>query len=429
VPDKKIVSDTRQFFATMAAISGFETSPTLAIAVSGGADSMALLLLAQDWVKENGGSIVALTVDHGLRPGSAAEALQVQGWCKTLGIAHHILTWSPPALASAIPMQAREARYRLMSDWCCAHHILHLLTAHHQGDQAETLLLRTARGSFIDGLACMAPVKPLHGIRLLRPLLSTSRLQLESFLLERNQPWLEDPTNRNLDYTRNLLRHKLPTAKVEQASQLANEFAKYRNLLECKLANKLTNGTSIFPEAYVAIALSLFKTLPPECALRALSHLIVTLTGQDYPPRTEKLERLYEEIMSDAITKRRAFSGLIFAYQQKEGQLLVTREPNATEPPLAIKAQEKRLWDRRFWVTADKDCELRPLGADGLKLLGATRLDLPKAVLVTLPSFWRLEELLAVPHIQYGPKGKYRAAFRPAKPLAGAAFSVMTKGK
>src|SRR5205823_2951019 len=150
----------------------FEARPRLAVAVSGGPDSMALLLLADRWARQRGGEAWGLTVDHGLRPESAGEARIVAGWLAARGMAHEILVWSGDKPATGIQEAAREARYALLAGWCRAHGILHLLTAHHREDQAETYLIRRRAGSGVDGLAAMSAVRELPGCRIVRPLLS-----------------------------------------------------------------------------------------------------------------------------------------------------------------------------------------------------------------------------------------------------------------
>src|SRR5579872_5416214 len=126
---------------------------TLAIAVSGGPDSLALALLAHQWATSHGGKAIALTVDHRLREGSTAEAQQVHTWLTTIGLEHHILTWVGEKPQVAIQATAREARYRLLQTWCQERGIQALLTAHHAQDQLETFLIRLSKGSGLKGLA------------------------------------------------------------------------------------------------------------------------------------------------------------------------------------------------------------------------------------------------------------------------------------
>ena len=198
--------DETRFAALMAALGPFERRPRLAVAVSGGPDSLALCLLAERWAQARGGATVGLIVDHGLRPESAREAGQVAAWLSARGIAQQVLSWQGAKPASGIQAAARAARYELLCAWCRAAGVLHLLTAHHRDDQAETVALRQARGSGADGLAGIAPVRELAGLRLLRPLLTVPKAALTALLAAAGQPWLEDPSNRAAAFARARLR-------------------------------------------------------------------------------------------------------------------------------------------------------------------------------------------------------------------------------
>src|SRR5690242_4383018 len=167
-----------EFAALMARFEPFEARPRLAVAVSGGADSMALVLLARDWAEVRGGALTALTVDHRLRKAAAAEAVQVGRWLAERGIDHQVLVRDDGHGSGGVQAAARDARYRLLEAWCRKTGALHLLVGHHREDQAETLLLRLARGSGVDGLAGMAMLAERAACRVLRPLLGVARARL-----------------------------------------------------------------------------------------------------------------------------------------------------------------------------------------------------------------------------------------------------------
>ena len=143
-----------------------------AVAISGGADSLALAILSKEWAKQNQTSITAITIDHGLRKESAREAEQVSLWMKERGIPHHILNWTGLKPTSGLQAKARKARFDLLSNWCSSNQIHNLILGHHKDDQEETFLLRLSRGGGPIGLASMAPIVQLASIRLLRPLLN-----------------------------------------------------------------------------------------------------------------------------------------------------------------------------------------------------------------------------------------------------------------
>lgn len=301
----------------------FPNAP-IAIAVSGGADSMALLLLARQYAP---GKITALTVDHALRAEAKEEALQVQSWCRNLGIPHHTLEWKP---TSSLQEAARDARYELLTGWCKKNNVEYLLTAHHRGDQAETLFFRLARGSHLRGLACIQPETEMHDVRIVRPLLDVGKKELIDYLQKNNQPWIEDPSNRNMGYTRNALRAQLQSLAnyddiERRAAEVARFFGQLRHRLDERTSNAMRaavtlhdNGARLSSDAYAA--------LPPEIALELLARLICTLTGDDHPPRSEKLRRLHRWCLApDAGPAQLAH--LAFAYEKNQGIISVYPSP------------------------------------------------------------------------------------------------------
>lgn len=304
---------------------------SLAVAVSGGADSMALLLLAKDWAGPHNIPITALTVDHGLRAEAAVEARQVADWCEALAIPHETLRWAPAAISSAIQEQAREARYALMDGWCTQHNVPALLTAHHRDDQAETLFFRLARGSGLDGLACIQPKTWLDGgTLLLRPLLELPKSALIAVLHAANQPWVEDPSNQHMGYTRNRIRAALAaTGKAEELSRRAGaviaSLTRFRCGLDAMFQQHWWDCVQQTPAGSL-LDQEKFKLLQPDMALRILAQLARTVGGQPHRPRTHKLERFYTELMEGGPDLRRTFGGCIFAADDPRGHWRVTPE-------------------------------------------------------------------------------------------------------
>ena len=172
---------------------GLAPDAPVAVAVSGGPDSMALLVLAADEAQRSGRVLHALTVDHGLRADAGAEARQVGRWAQALGVPHTVLTHTGDAPRASVQAAARGIRYRLMADWCAAHDMAALLVAHTREDQAETFLLRLARGSGVDGLSAMATDTTRNGMRLLRPLLDVREMRCAPCSQTRGRPTSPTP--------------------------------------------------------------------------------------------------------------------------------------------------------------------------------------------------------------------------------------------
>lgn len=297
-------------------LSYLESSPTLAVAVSGGADSLCLLLLADAWAKKRNGRAVALTVDHRMRKESTAEALQVNHWCQQRDIEHHTLTLSEPPENQS---DARDARYARLTDWCNQNHVLHLLTAHHQDDQAETFFFRLARGSFLEGLASIPAVSTLDGVRLLRPLLGYPKSALETHLRASGQPWIEDPSNASLKYTRNVIRtHLSHTPDISaKTANLAARVAHIRHQLDHTLASDMVRTVDLFP-GYALLKQAPFLEQPENQGLKILQALVQSLGNKPAQPRTEKLQRLYDELSRTNPPRERSLSGCRFRYVRKK---------------------------------------------------------------------------------------------------------------
>lgn len=208
--------DARSFGAEVARLAGADQGP-MALAVSGGPDSLALLRLAVDAFAPR---VHVLSVDHGLRPEAAAECAMVSRLAAQLGVSHVTLTLG---LAPGANMQARarEGRYAAMADWCRTNGVAWLLTAHHADDQAETLLMRLARGSGVAGLAGIRPCTRLAGVSLLRPLLGVRRAVLAEIVSRAGWSAADDPSNRDPAFDRTQARALLQAADWLSAERVA----------------------------------------------------------------------------------------------------------------------------------------------------------------------------------------------------------------
>ena len=470
----------QSFDRAMKQMGPYEPCPHIGVAVSGGADSMALVLLADRWAQAHGGRVTALTVDHGLRKESRKEALTVRRWLKRRGINHHILTWTKEArdigpgpgpgdagaAGSNLQARARAARYGLMESWCLNKSVLHLLLGHHRDDQAETFLMRLSRGSGLFGLAAMASVREKPAHRLLRPLLDCNRVHLESFLKREKQIWVEDPSNKDPKYTRVRIREKMPEfAKLglgaARIAKTAGILGRDRKVLEETVAGLLAVAARPDPAGFVRFDASLVMAAPKAVGIRALVRLLAMVGGGVYPPRQSGLDRLYGEIASSghsAPFKARTLAGCrILATHQARGQgqggsLLVCREARAQEDDLCITGPSESHWDGRFLLRfghnqgaqGNKSRETRlllgPLGRDGWAEIknevspnfAITMRSIPDVVRQTLPAVFDQKGVLEVPHFGYRRLGRGNPTLRvleispfSAIALAGPAFGVL----
>jgi tRNA(Ile)-lysidine synthase len=429
---------TALFADLMTPLGPFESEPVLAVGVSGGADSMALILLAAEWAKGRGGQAIALTVDHRLRDASAREALTVGKWLAARAIPHRILPWlDQEPHADGLQAAARRARYRLLGDWCRAHHVMHLLVAHHRDDQAETLLLRLARGSGVDGLAAMEPAALLPHLQILRPFLPMPRDALRDYLSTRRQDWLEDPSNDALRFDRVRWRKIVAAQSIptQRLAVTATQMGRARHALELAATDLAVAAVRIHPAGFAWLDPAILRTAPAELGLRLLAHLTRTVGGQLFPPRLAGLETLWEMIAGQGLTKRRSLAGCLVTPQ--DGRILLSRENRALAPPVRLRAGDWTVWDRRFSVLSrsDGDFWLGAAGAAGAKLCRslANRSEIPPHCLASLPVIMDKRGILAVPPVGYGIVGcgvvLERWGFTPSFPLAGAAFRLVTPVK
>jgi tRNA(Ile)-lysidine synthase len=467
--------------ASLDSIGGFEAQPEVAIAVSGGPDSMALVLLADKWARQRGGRVWALTVDHGLRPESAAEARTVAGWLAGRSIAHEILMWAGDKPSSGIQEAARDARYRLMAEWCRTHGCLHLVTAHHREDQVETHLIRRRAGSGADGLAGMSAVRELAGCRLVRPLLSVPRARLQAVLAQEGQPFLRDPSNLNPAFERARLRAALEAvipgcpegtdpqsintslwnhgsgfaASPRPGMTLADHFIQEIRVCgaarierEQALDDLLARAVSLHPAGFAMLEISVLSGADPESAERLLGRVAAALGAARHPARRARLGRLRAGLAA-APDRARTLGGCRFVPWR--GRLLVLRELGAASAPVRLDPGARLVWDRRFAAdlasAAPSGFILGHLGqsaATASELTGrptayrmdgpmarpvaSGRSDLPRLIYPILPALWDAEGLAAVPHLGYRRPGLAvlpSLSFRPANPLTSAGFTVV----
>lgn len=401
-----------EFSALMAPLGPFESCPRIAVAVSGGADSLALALLAHDWAKGLGGEAVAVTVDHRLRPEAGAEAARAGHWLAAHGMDHRTLTWDGPKPRADLQAAAREARYGLLEDWARGAGILHVLLAHHSDDQAETLLLRLGRGSGVDGLSAMAAVQESFAVRWLRPLLAVPRARLAATLAARGQDWIEDPSNRNPAFARVRMRALLPVLAAEgltpqRLAATARRMARARAALEHGVAEAAARWVVPHPAGFAWADPQAFSRPPEEVGLRMLSRLLTGVGGGAYAPRAERTQALFFRLRG-GLSRAATLAGCRVVPQG--GRLLFCREAGRMAPPLTLVPGAEMAWDGRFRLKVAEDAPaglvLAPLGPTGWnKVVAAAkprRLPvLPALVRATLPAIYADDALCAVPHLGY----------------------------
>jgi tRNA(Ile)-lysidine synthase len=403
------------FAGALDRLGPFEPAPKLAVAVSGGADSMALAVLARDWVLRWGGSVQGLVVDHGLRATSGDEARITVERLAGLNVPGRILRLSDLNPGSALAERARIMRYEILMEACREAGIIHLLLGHHAADQVETLAMRVLRSSQTHGLAAMPALRETAGVRLLRPLLRIEPAMLRRFLTLRRVGWVEDPSNQDLRALRPRLRHAFasgPNGGTDLLDALSSA-GKLRRREEEAIATELAHQATIRPEGFALLT-------PGRISAEALRWLIRTIAGSAYPPRPTQITALAARIVPATVAGVRILPAGRFG----AGLLMVREEAAISEP---IPAGHGAIWDGRFRLiarhVAPAGTSIGKLGADAARFRGCS--DLPSVVLRTLPAIRVGEVLASVPHLGYDYQEdnlRMTVLLAPGSPVAGAAF-------
>jgi len=359
------------FQTAMAGLEPFEPRPHLAVAVSGGADSLALMLLSFLWCQQRQGRVTILTVDHGLRAESRQEAETVGRHAKALGLTHEILTWEQGpetgretgakqntpgqnTRGASLQEKARLARYALLETACQAHGCLHLLVGHHADDQEETVVMRAQAGSGPSGLAAMAAIRELRFVRLLRPLLAISKSQLESFLVALGYGWVQDPSNMDRRYWRGAFRQE-ETVTGRPGLSSARTYGILRQAEEKRRAAQAVTFVELQACGALWLTLAPFFALAFDDQKKILQDAIRHVSGAPYAPKGRKVAACLTQLQD---AQGQNFSGSSLGgclLQQKKERLLICRDSGIVTQDVFLKdlLTTEQLWDRRFALTIE----------------------------------------------------------------------------
>lgn len=281
------------------------TGERVAVGVSGGADSLALVLLLNELLPSRGQRVIALTVDHGLRSESRQEAEYVASLMAERGIEHHILTWEGDKPHTAVEETARLVRYRLLKEWCVSNSVETLCVAHHLQDQAETFLIRLQRGSGLTGLCGMAEVSFLENLKLVRPLLHISPEALKMYLQEKKVTWVEDPSNQSDDFLRCRIRKFLPIFEetvgisAQRLVDTMQVLARSKDYIQQQVKKFIQENVTFYGQYGASVALNVLHEQHEEIVYQVLRLLIKDIGGKHYVSRAEDVERLAARIFND----------------------------------------------------------------------------------------------------------------------------------
>jgi tRNA(Ile)-lysidine synthase len=323
-----------------ALFSGLQACPALIVAVSGGPDSTALMVLAARWCEglKARPKLIAVTIDHGLRKESKNEAAAVARLARKLKIAHRTLRWTGRKPSTGLQNAARLARYRLLGNAARKAGAAHILTAHTLDDQAETVLIRMSRGSGLTGLGAMTRSSALPGggdntITLVRPLLDIPKARLVATLLAENIAYADDPSNRDPRFTRARLRGLMSALADEgldagRLAQLAYRLRRAEAAIEAVVDGAIAMTVELPTPGSAAVEARRFADLPDEVGLRLLGRLVAK-AGNEGPVELGKLEALKSALDAAQNTAdrrfRRTLAGAVVTLAGR--QIIVERAP------------------------------------------------------------------------------------------------------
>lgn len=406
--------------------------PHVVLAVSGGSDSMALLHLVSAWAAGAHATPVptlsVVTIDHALRPGSAAEAQFVAVEAARLGLGHTTLLWEGDKPATGIQAAARRARFALIGQHLLQRGWPVVAMAHTADDQAETMLMRLARGSGIDGLAAMRPKTTLGarlgcgfgpGYTLIRPLLGTTKSELVTTLRTRSLAWMDDPSNHAPRFERVRLRRAraiLAAEGIDLASTALARSAQRLGRASAALAQMTANAWAgrghrahLDPLGFATLDWAWLLEQPEDIRLRLLAGLLDAIGGQPEAMSLGQLERLtmgrdWYPLTGTVhgVDIQQGRSGLVLAREWGR------RQPKTTDLFAGAPKPWPLLWDGRFVLNGapltTTDLTIRSLGPEGLAALRAPP---PPATLAPTRALWSLPavfsgfDLVAVPSLGF----------------------------
>ncbi len=412
-----------------------ESYPAVALAVSGGADSLAMLYLVAQWQSclkrrvysaqaesqiQKIPKIHVLSVDHGLRKAGAEEAKAVVGQAKELGFQAQVLVWEGESPKTSVQEKARNARYWLCGGYCVRHDISIMLTAHQREDQVETFLMRLARGSGVDGLSSIGQQVRMKGLIVCRPLLDVGKQELKDYLSALDVQWAEDPSNENCDYERVRVRQNIGVLESlniggNAVALSVQRLARARKALEFSAMQLYHDEVLFDPAPLFSFRQDVLENVPEELVIRLLGIILAKMPFSAKSPELAKVERLVSALREGetvvgclACCEIIVSGGHVYIYPER-GRMSDEDSTVILEKGRAV------VWGRCLTVTLQRDLEgavtARALGKKAFAPLRGALSDssdvpewmrcVPSSVGATFLSFWMGRQLLAVPSIGY----------------------------
>ena len=383
----------------------------IALAVSGGSDSLALLDAIDRWRRRGRRpEVVVLTVDHRLRKGSGREAAMVAKIARSRKLPARILVRAGAAPRSDVEAAARVARYRLLLAACREEGASHLVVAHHRDDVAETFLLRLKRGAGVFGLAAMRPAIAAGGITLVRPLLAVPRSRLRATALAAHWMPVDDPMNSDPRLARAAVRRLLARGTLDPAllAATAGKFAELADSIDASVTALIADAVTVDAFAVAWLDPERFAAAPEQVRARLLVRMLIAVGGDDYPPRYARLDALHGAIAASDSARplKRTLGGVVI--ERKGARVAFYREAGRDGlPTMRVQPGFDGVWDHRFRVTVGTTAPLRltlaSVGEAGRRevreRLGPAAAGLPPAAVAVLPVVRQGRKIVAIPRV------------------------------
>lgn len=393
-------------FENLMFVFGPPFPPRLALAISGGPDSMALAFCTVRWAHHHRIELRAFIVDHSLRAESANEARVTQSRLAQLGILADILLWEHGPISSRLHQKARDARYKLLSEACRQHGFQHLLVAHQREDQAETILMRLAKGSGIEGLSGMQAISHRDQIFIWRPFLPLAKSRLLTTCQTASLDFVTDPSNMADKFARGRLRRILPLLQpegltVERLLDLGARAASAEQALHYYKRRFLEEAVSMDESGTLRINTPSFQALPPAVADRVLSFCLRTIHPSNYPPEHLSLSQLRKKLQEQEAVSICTLQGCLISLNTQN--IVITREYQSIQPQ-SLSPGQALVWDGRWQVQLASGAPsglLKPLGTPCHEKLDLLAPGLRKRFhqgrsRAALPSLWQEDRLIAI---------------------------------
>ena len=392
------------------------TSQKIAIAVSGGIDSMVLMKISSLSKKIKSNNIHILTINHDLRKGSKEETLFVRKEADKLGLKVSILTWKGKKPKSGIQEKARKKRHNLLFNYCKKNNISDLFFAHHLDDQIENFIFRMFRGSGIVGLTSFSNFSKIDKINLIRPLIDTPKSDLLLFAKKQKIEWIEDPSNLNLDFDRVKIRNVLKNFYDSGFDKklFLKSIRKLKSInedIESLTKDYITKYIEVYENIYVIIKKEFFSNSPKEIQMRVIKNCISFFAPEQlYSPKDIKIINILNWIKCNPKVDSKTLGGTLF--KKNNNVIILYKEVNKLShiKPVNISKSEFKSWDNRFLVKSNVkiDGKISYLGPEGVKILKSKKIDVnkakknaPIAAIYSSPAIWQKKRLISAPIFDY----------------------------